>query len=86
MTEPTEAEVQAFHRLVTEFDAYEKDCFARFVNLSDSDVSELIERLDNQLTVSSAEYDQDDFITVSYDEFRDLLTIASHLWQYHLTT
>lgn len=59
----------------------EPDCFGRYLNLSDREVSNLLATLHNQLAVG--EYDQGLQVQLPWDDVKDLLTIAEYLWRWH---
>lgn len=61
------------------FDPTEKDCFARFINLTDVQVGMLLDQM-RELIDANGEYDQGDEMHVSWDEAKDLLTVAELLW------
>jgi hypothetical protein len=65
------------------FDAYEKDCFGRFINLTDNEVTTLILTL-KQTIHSQGEYDQDDMVALEFDQVADLLSVAEELWRFRL--
>ncbi len=65
------------------FNATEKNCFARFINRNDSEVTTLI--LETALTLGrQGEHDQDDTALLDWDQARDLLTVAEELWRFRL--
>lgn len=59
------------------FNPLEHECFARFVNLTDAEVTALIKKFRNQ----PGEYDQGDVVAIEYDDLADLAAIADLLWQ-----
>jgi hypothetical protein len=65
------------------FDPTEVDCFARFINKNDQEVSDFLTKWRHWNKTTEAEYDQDDTVLLDYDDVADLITIADYLWRTH---
>ncbi len=63
------------------FDPYEPDCFARWINKTNDEVSALLVSVAGRLA-GQGEYDQGDVATLDWDDARDLVVVAEMLWAY----
>ncbi|MES1975727.1 MAG: hypothetical protein V4472_24990 [Pseudomonadota bacterium] len=66
------------------FDPYEPDCFARWINKTNDEVSALLVSIAGRLA-SQGEYDQGDTAALDWDDARDLVVVAEFLWARTLT-
>ena len=65
------------------FDPSETDCFGRYLNRTDDEITSLI--LGLSLTLDNAgEYDQGDSVTLDWDTARDVVKVADMLWHHAL--
>ncbi len=70
-------------RPIRPFNPNEKDCFARYINRTDDNVTDLITALRDMIG-NQGEYDQDDAVTIPFDEAADLAFIAEKLWAHRI--
>lgn len=61
------------------FNPKAKDCLAPYINRTDEEVTELLEKLVLRIH-AQGEYDQTDTIVLEFDQAADLVTIAGLLW------
>jgi maleate cis-trans isomerase len=67
--------------MVTSFDPDKPDCLAPYINKSNEEVREFLERLGPEIG-RQGEYDQEDRAVLAWDDAMDLLTIARLTWTY----